>query len=186
MSCGARSERPRFGTGTGTRQARCTLAGRRDLRRPDARRHRGRRVRRSRTGAPAQAMAAGRSKQDAGASASPAPAARASRRVVDELLLRFLHAFPQMRIAVLAVDPTRRRSRRRVARRSHPHEFAALQARVHALDGHAPPARGDERRAEGLHRVSARARVTTSSSSRRPASASPIRKSSISSISRCT
>ncbi len=30
--------------------------------------------------------------------------------VVDELLLRFLHAFPQMRIAVLAVDPTRRRS----------------------------------------------------------------------------
>ncbi|PPE73688.1 methylmalonyl-CoA mutase [Solimonas fluminis] len=30
--------------------------------------------------------------------------------VVDELLLRFLQAFPQMRIAVLAVDPTRRRS----------------------------------------------------------------------------
>ncbi|MHB8680431.1 MAG: methylmalonyl-CoA mutase family protein, partial [Rudaea sp.] len=30
--------------------------------------------------------------------------------VVDELVLRFLHAFAQMRIAVLAVDPTRRRS----------------------------------------------------------------------------
>jgi len=30
--------------------------------------------------------------------------------VVDELLLRFLHAFPEIRIAVLAVDPTRRRS----------------------------------------------------------------------------
>src|SRR6185369_9209601 len=30
--------------------------------------------------------------------------------VVDEILLRFLHSFPQMRIAVLAVDPTRRRS----------------------------------------------------------------------------
>ncbi|HEY6984591.1 MAG TPA: cobalamin-dependent protein, partial [Rhodanobacteraceae bacterium] len=30
--------------------------------------------------------------------------------VVDELLLRFLHALPDMRIAVLAVDPTRRRS----------------------------------------------------------------------------
>src|SRR5690348_1589028 len=30
--------------------------------------------------------------------------------VVDELLLRFLHSFPAMRIAVLAVDPTRRRS----------------------------------------------------------------------------
>ena len=30
--------------------------------------------------------------------------------VVDELVLRFLSAFPQMRIAVLAVDPTRRRS----------------------------------------------------------------------------
>ena len=30
--------------------------------------------------------------------------------VVDELLLRFLQSFPQLRIAVLAVDPTRRRS----------------------------------------------------------------------------
>ncbi|MDE2196329.1 MAG: methylmalonyl-CoA mutase family protein [Gammaproteobacteria bacterium] len=30
--------------------------------------------------------------------------------VVDELLLRFLQAFPRMRIAVLAVDPTRRRT----------------------------------------------------------------------------
>jgi methylmalonyl-CoA mutase len=30
--------------------------------------------------------------------------------VVDELMLRFLHAFPTMRIAVLAIDPTRRRS----------------------------------------------------------------------------
>src|SRR5574340_571032 len=30
--------------------------------------------------------------------------------VVDELLLRFLHAFPQMRVAVLAVDPTRRKT----------------------------------------------------------------------------
>ncbi|MFI4979668.1 MAG: methylmalonyl-CoA mutase family protein [Nevskiales bacterium] len=30
--------------------------------------------------------------------------------VVDELLLRFLQAFPEIRIAVLAVDPTRRRS----------------------------------------------------------------------------
>src|SRR5690348_14917582 len=29
--------------------------------------------------------------------------------VVDELMLRFLHAFPEMRIAVLAVDPTRRK-----------------------------------------------------------------------------
>src|SRR6185312_6284268 len=29
--------------------------------------------------------------------------------VVDELVLRFLHAFPEMRIAVLAVDPTRRK-----------------------------------------------------------------------------
>ncbi|MEQ1897171.1 MAG: methylmalonyl-CoA mutase family protein [Vicinamibacterales bacterium] len=30
--------------------------------------------------------------------------------VEDELVLRFLHSFPEMRIAVLAVDPTRRRS----------------------------------------------------------------------------
>ena len=45
--------------------------------------------------------------------------------VVDELLLRFLHAFPQMRIAVLAVDPTRRRTGGALAWRPHPHEFAA-------------------------------------------------------------
>jgi hypothetical protein len=43
--------------------------------------------------------------------------------------------------------------RRRAARRPHPHEFAAQQARVHALDGDAPPARGDVDRAQGLHRV---------------------------------
>jgi len=30
--------------------------------------------------------------------------------VVDELLQRFVHLFPNMRIAVLAVDPTRRRT----------------------------------------------------------------------------
>ncbi|MGB9429942.1 MAG: methylmalonyl-CoA mutase family protein [Gammaproteobacteria bacterium] len=30
--------------------------------------------------------------------------------VMDELLLRFLHTFPEMRVAVLAVDPTRRRT----------------------------------------------------------------------------
>jgi methylmalonyl-CoA mutase len=77
--------------------------------------------------------------------------------VVDELVLRFLHAFPHMRIAVLAVDPTRRRSGgallgdriRMNSLRSH---------RVyHALDGHAPPARGDQHRAQGLHRFPERA-----------------------------
>ena len=30
--------------------------------------------------------------------------------VVDELVLRFLNTFPEMRIAIVAVDPTRRRS----------------------------------------------------------------------------
>ena len=41
---------------------------------------------------------------------SPAPAAPASPASSTSSLLRFLHAFPQMHIAVLAVDPTRRRS----------------------------------------------------------------------------
>ena len=57
--------------------------------------------------------------------------------VVDELLLRFLHSFPAMRIAVLAVDPTRRRSGgrqvarpwfRRGLRRAHLH-WSGLCAR---------------------------------------------------------
>ncbi len=63
-------------------------------------------------------------KQWAGAPASPFPVSRArptpvigitgtggagKSSVVDELLLRFLHNFPEMRIAVLAVDPTRRK-----------------------------------------------------------------------------
>ena len=42
-------------------------------------------------------------------SASPAPAAPAN-SVTDELLNRFLASFPQMRIAVISVDPTRRRT----------------------------------------------------------------------------
>ncbi|TAM57252.1 MAG: methylmalonyl-CoA mutase [Rhodanobacter sp.] len=63
-------------------------------------------------------------KQWSGAGRSPVPGSRSpvpvlgltgtggagKSSVVDELLLRFLHAFPEMRIAVLAVDPTRRRS----------------------------------------------------------------------------
>jgi methylmalonyl-CoA mutase len=60
---------------------------------------------------------AGAGRSPSGASHSQAPvlgltgtggAGKSS--VVDEILLRFLHAFPHMRIAVLAVDPTRRRS----------------------------------------------------------------------------
>jgi hypothetical protein len=46
--------------------------------------------------------------------------------------------------------------RRRLAGRSHPHEFAAFEARVHAFDGDPPPARRDQCRAEGLHRLPAR------------------------------
>ena len=49
--------------------------------------------------------------------------------------------------------------RRRAARRPHPHEFAAQQTRVHALDGYPPPARGHQRRAEGLHRFPEVARL---------------------------
>ena len=105
-------------------------------------------------------------------SASPAPAARASR----QRRRRTAAALPA-RVPGHAHRGARGRSdaaplRRRAARRPHPHELAALQARVHALDGDAPPARGDEHRAEGLHRVPEGRWATTSSSSRPPASAS--------------
>ena len=72
-------------------------------------RHRGRRAFRSRTRrscASSGSSPAARPRS----SASPAPAAPASRRVTDELLNRFLASFPQMRIAVISVDPTRRRT----------------------------------------------------------------------------
>ena len=39
------------------------------------------------------------------------------------------------------------------AGRPHPHERAAQRAHLHAFDGDPPPARGDQRRAEGLHRL---------------------------------
>jgi methylmalonyl-CoA mutase len=105
--------------------------------------------------------------------------------VVDEMLLRFLHAFPQMRIAVLAVDPTRRRSggallgdrirmnslrshrvfmRSMATRRQHAATSVMLKDCVAFLKG----------------------RAMTSSSSKPPASARAIRKSSTSSTSRCT
>src|SRR5690606_10725310 len=73
--------------------------------------------------------------------------------VTDELLNRFLASFPQMRMAVVSVDPTRRPPRGRAAGRPHPHELAAQPPRVHALHGHPAPERGHERGAEGLHRL---------------------------------
>lgn len=63
--------------------------------------------------------------------------------VTDELVNRFLQYFPEMRIAVLAVDPDTAAHRRRAARRSHPHELAALRAGVHALDGDPTATPGD-------------------------------------------
>ena len=42
--------------------------------------------------------------------------------LTDELILRFLYDFPDKTVGILAVDPTRRKRRRRVARRPDPHE----------------------------------------------------------------
>ena len=117
---------------------------------------------------------------------SPAPAAPANPRVVDELLLRFLHAFPRHAHRRACCRPHAPAHRRRAAGRPHPHEFAAQPARVHALHGHAP--RSTPPPAIVLHDCIGflTARPTTWSSSRPPASASPIRRSSTWSISRCT
>ena len=76
--------------------------------------------------------------------------------VVDELLLRFLHAFPEMRIAVLAVDPTRRRTGGALLGDRIRMNSLRSPARVHALDGHAPPARRHQRDAARLRRLPAR------------------------------
>ena len=123
------SERSRRGGTSGRCDAR-----RRNLRRQNAHRHRRRRVRRSRTRAPAQGMATrGRQRRRCSDLTGTGGAGKSS--VVDELLLRFLHAFPHMRIAVLAVDPTRRRSGRGALLGDRiTHEFAGgSKTRVHAL-----------------------------------------------------
>ena len=50
---------------------------------------------------------------------------------------RFLADFPDKTIAIISVDPSKRKYRRRAARRSHPHERDRRPARVHALAGDA-------------------------------------------------
>ena len=152
MSCAARRQHR-----LATERPANVVARRRDLGRRDAVGHRGRLARRERARAPAQGMAA-RGRQDAGRRHH-----RHGRRGQVERRRRIAAAFPA-RVPGHAHRRARGRSdaaplRRRAARRSHPHELAALQARLHALDGDAPPARGDERRAEGLHRVPQGARL---------------------------
>jgi methylmalonyl-CoA mutase cobalamin-binding domain/chain len=127
----------------------------RDRRRSCAHCHRGRCARRTHARTPAQGMAA-RRRQDAGHRHH-----RHRRRGQVERRRRNAAAFP----ARVPADAHRRArgrpdtspQRRRAARRSHPHELAAFAPRVHALDGDAPPARGDERDAQGLRRVPQRA-----------------------------
>ena len=93
-----------------------------------AARGRGRRRGEATLRAPAQRAAQTRAARPV--SASPAPAARASRALTDELLRRFLRPVPgHARSPCVAVDPTRRRSRRRAARRPHPHELARARRR---------------------------------------------------------
>ena len=63
--------------------------------------------------------------------------------VTDELLNRFLASLPRDAHRRDLGRPDPPPHRRRAARRPHPHELAAQQARLHALDGHPPPAHGD-------------------------------------------
>ncbi len=110
--------------------------------------------------------------------------------VVDELLLRFLHAFPEMRIAVLAVDPTRRRSggallgdRIRMNSLRSPRVFMRSMA---TRRQHAATSRMLKDCIAFLKGCGRTGRASTWSSSKPPASASPTARSSIWSISRCT
>ena len=114
--------------------------------RPRAHRHRARHAAR---GPASPRCAPRRPPAPSPCSASPAPAARASRTLTDELVLRLrLDQEDKLRIAVLAVDPTRRRT------------GGALlgdRIRMNAIDGDrgvlplGRPAVGDDR-AAGLHR----------------------------------
>ena len=60
--------------------------------------------------------------------------------VVDELVRRFRREFPERSVGLLLVDPTRRRSGRRAARRPHPHERDLRAGDLRALAGDAPGA----------------------------------------------
>jgi putative protein kinase ArgK-like GTPase of G3E family len=57
---------------------------------------------------------------------------------------RFLASFPERRIAVLAVDPTRRRTGGALLGDRIRMNSLRSVAHVHALDGHAAPARGHQ------------------------------------------
>jgi methylmalonyl-CoA mutase cobalamin-binding subunit len=76
--------------------------------------------------------------------------------------------------------------RRRAARRPHPHELAALRARLHALDGHPPPELRDEHGAQGLHRIPQVAGLRPRHRRDRRHRPVRLRRSSTSSTSRCT
>ena len=117
-------------------------------------------------------------------SASPARAAPASLSLTDELLQRFVRHFPDRHIAVVAMDPTRRRSggallgdrirmnslaneqifmRSLATRRQHLATTAVLDGRDRAV-----PARGlrPDRRRDRRHRAVATPRSSTSSTCR--------------------
>ena len=119
--------------------------------RPDAHRHRrrdrggadalgdrGRAVRRGRARAPAQRMDAARRPVPVVGITGTGGAGKSS--VTDELLARFLRHFPELRIAVLAVDPTRRRTGGALLGDRIRMNSLRLDAHLHALDGDAAPA----------------------------------------------
>ena len=106
--------------------------------------------------------------------------------VTDELLNRFLASFPEMRIAVISVDPTRRRTGGALLGDRIRMNSLRSAARLHALDGHAPPARGHQHRAQGLHRLPQGPGLRPGDRRDRRHRPVATRRSSTSSTSRCT
>ena len=107
--------------------------------------------------------------------------------VTDELLNRFLALLPGRAHRRDRGRPDAPPHRRRAARRPHPHELAAQRARLHALDGDAPPAPRDHRRARRT-RISFLKSAGLRPGHRRDRRHRPERhrRSSTSSTSRCT
>ncbi len=70
--------------------------------------------------------------------------------LTDELVRRFLNEIPDIKIAILSVDPTKQKTGRGAVGRPHPDELDQLAARLHEKLGDAPfphgTVAGDSRR----------------------------------------
>ncbi len=119
-------------------------------------------------------------------SASPAPAAPASPRSPTSWSCASSPTTPSRTIAILSVDPTKRKHRRRPARRPHPPQLPRLRPRLHALARHPPgPPRPDPEHRRVDRRLPGRGLRPDHRRDLR-ASARPTPRSSTSPISRST